>query len=137
MPFHIPELICYRLRLPSDQPQNEIISDVEKCSGFLKSLEQRWSGAARSRAIVEKLLEDYRNNPTALSSQTTRQGDETSSIQNESWVASAGKRPFEPFSDNVPTESVDDDFYFNQLLGTELFAFENANTGLMGPWGRL
>lgn len=110
---------------------------MEKCAGFLKSLEQRWSGAARSRAIVEKLLEDYRNNSTGLSSQVNRQGEGSSSLQNDSWVGSAGKRPFEPFPNNVPTEPVEDDFYFNQLLGTELFAFENANTGLMGPWGRL
>lgn len=83
---------------------------------------------------MEKLLEDCRN--AAASSQVTRQGEGDASFHN-TWAGFNGKRPFEPFADSVPSEAVDDDFYLNQLLGTELFAFENANTGLMGPWGRL
>lgn len=57
--------------------------------------------------------------------------------QNGPWTGTAEKRPFEAFPDGLPTDPAEDDFYLNQLLGTELFAFENANTGLMGPWGRL
>jgi hypothetical protein len=39
----------------------DILLDVLKCIKFLSNLEQRWSGASRSRVIIEQLLDSYRN----------------------------------------------------------------------------
>ncbi|KZL87105.1 zn 2cys6 transcription factor [Colletotrichum incanum] len=44
------------LRIPLDRTNNEIFDDVERCAASLKDLEPRWSGASRSRAIIEQLL---------------------------------------------------------------------------------
>lgn len=125
-----------RLRLPSESPQSETIADVEKCAGFLKDLEQRWSGAARSRAIIERLLADYCLEPVAADPQTIdlpAEYDSTVAMQGGNGAGTAGKRTFNEFD----VELGDDDLYLNQVLGSELFAFENTDPGLMGPWGRL
>ena len=37
-----------------------IIGDAEKCVGYLHNLEFHWSGASRSRAIIEHLIAESR-----------------------------------------------------------------------------
>lgn len=132
----------FRLRLPSDQQYRlEVIADVEKCAGFLKDLEQRWTGAARSRVIVEKLLSDYRNpatRPDLQSNNPSRLAENSGGFQeNNRWAESTDRRGFNLFEETSALDAGAEDFYFDQTLGSELFAFENPDSGLAGPWGRL
>lgn len=137
-------LIDCRLRLPSDCSQAETIADVQKCAGFLKDLEQRWSGAARSRAIIERLLADYCSESFGAADaqqQSTATLDLPvlfdGAMSAGSGVAQAGKRTFGDLDAGTALDLGDDDMYMSQVLGSELFAFENMDPGLMGPWGRL
>jgi hypothetical protein len=41
---------------PGIHPDNKTVEDVSRCIGFLTDLESRWSGASRSKAIIERLL---------------------------------------------------------------------------------
>lgn len=129
----------HRLRLPPESPATETVQDVERCAGFLKDLEQRWSGAARSRDIIERLLADYC--AESLSRQTL--ADQPSSVaqgsapEGNGTPAGAGKRPFSQYDAGSSLDIGEEDFYMNQVLGSELFAFENTDPGLIGPWGRL
>jgi hypothetical protein len=46
-----------RLRIPAKlYGDRRIIDDIQKCITLLADLESRWSGAGRSRAIIERLL---------------------------------------------------------------------------------
>lgn len=47
-------------RMPGFSPDSQAVSDAERCVGFLKDLDTRWSGALRSRAIIFCLLEEFR-----------------------------------------------------------------------------
>ncbi|OHF02882.1 hypothetical protein CORC01_01640 [Colletotrichum orchidophilum] len=49
------------LRVPLDRSSQVILEDAEKCAKSLKDLEPRWSGAKRSREIIEQLLVRRRN----------------------------------------------------------------------------
>jgi hypothetical protein len=60
------------MRLPTTPPGIDIIPDVEKCVQFLNDFESRWSGARRSKAIVEQLLAEYRQKATTIDSQESR-----------------------------------------------------------------
>ncbi|KAK1635549.1 fungal-specific transcription factor domain-containing protein [Colletotrichum phormii] len=44
------------LRVPLDRSNAALLEDAEKCAQSLKDLEPRWSGAKRSREIIEQLL---------------------------------------------------------------------------------
>lgn len=69
MHLRVPECIsliadlCYEnsLRMPSSHCKPEVLDDVDKCVTFLKDMEIRWSGAKRSRVIIEQLLQHQRS----------------------------------------------------------------------------
>ncbi|KAK1657541.1 fungal-specific transcription factor domain-containing protein [Colletotrichum godetiae] len=44
------------LRVPLDRSNAALLEDAKKCAQSLKDLEPRWSGAKRSREIIEQLL---------------------------------------------------------------------------------
>ena len=56
-----------RMRMPATLPNPETIADVERCISLLRDLEQRWTGALRSRDIIEQLLREYGNKTTSPS----------------------------------------------------------------------
>ncbi|KAH6691479.1 fungal-specific transcription factor domain-containing protein [Plectosphaerella plurivora] len=126
------------LRLPPENTQADVIADVERCAGFLKHLEQRWSGAARSRAIVEKLLADYRDAAASGRSGSHRVGFPQGALSGQN-LASSGKRTFTVFDEQTPSLELGGDVFdlnMNSMLGFELFQFDGAEPGLLGPWGR-
>jgi hypothetical protein len=91
-----------------DHPQVQTRPDVEKCVSFLTDLEMTWSGAGKSRAIIEQLLRDPRRG-TASSSEMVN------------------KRSFAEFDD---TEV----FSWDQLPGSELFTYEASGADLLNEW---
>ncbi|KAH8668463.1 fungal-specific transcription factor domain-containing protein [Xylariales sp. PMI_506] len=90
------------------QPRDQVLPDVEKCVGFLKDLEMTWSGAARSRAIIEQLL----HNP------------------GRSAEATAAALRYRPQTDFESTEVLS----WVQLPGSELFTFGQSSADLLNAW---
>ncbi|KAK0373625.1 hypothetical protein CLIM01_08996 [Colletotrichum limetticola] len=78
------------LRVPIDRSNPALLEDAEKCARSLKDLEPRWSGAKRSREIIEKLL-DRRRSEIAGDSLTCRGNEGRNSPEN---ARRADKRPF-------------------------------------------
>ncbi|KAK1445826.1 hypothetical protein CMEL01_10069 [Colletotrichum melonis] len=78
------------LRVPIDRSNPALLEDAEKCARSLKDLEPRWSGAKRSREIIEKLL-DRRRSEIAGDSLTCRGNEGRHSPEN---ARRADKRPF-------------------------------------------
>ncbi|EXF84159.1 hypothetical protein CFIO01_05662 [Colletotrichum fioriniae PJ7] len=78
------------LRVPIDRSNPALLEDAEKCARSLKDLEPRWSGAKRSREIIEKLLV-RRRSEIAGDSPTCRGNGGRHSPEN---ARRANKRPF-------------------------------------------
>ncbi|UQC90020.1 uncharacterized protein CLUP02_15551 [Colletotrichum lupini] len=78
------------LRVPIDRSNPALLEDAEKCARSLKDLEPRWSGAQRSREIIEKLLV-RRRSEIAGDSLTYRGNEGRHSTENS---RRANKRPF-------------------------------------------
>ncbi|KAL4409672.1 hypothetical protein CABS03_09511 [Colletotrichum abscissum] len=78
------------LRVPIDRSNPALLEDAEKCARSLKDIEPRWSGAKRSREIIEKLLV-RRRSEIAGDSPTCRGNESRHSPEN---ARRANKRPF-------------------------------------------
>ncbi|KAK7447991.1 hypothetical protein Landi51_06794 [Colletotrichum acutatum] len=78
------------LRVPIDLSNPALLEDAEKCARSLKDLEPRWSGASRSREIIEQLLV-RRRSEMAEDSPTRRGNEDRYSPEN---ARRANKRPF-------------------------------------------
>ncbi|KAK6366321.1 hypothetical protein LTS17_010827 [Exophiala oligosperma] len=117
------------IRIPSSQPRHEIIEDVEKCVSFLKGLEARWSGASRSRSIIERLLENYRH-------RTSTEGYQEGDLLQQSRVGQGYKRTFTDFMGVDLGETVDESVLWHQLAGPELFMWEGNDPGGLSLWDR-
>lgn len=102
---------------------------MEKCVSFLRGLEARWSGASRSRSIIERLLEKYRNH-------TTAEGYQEGDLIQQSRLGTGNKRTFTDFMGGDFGETVDESVIWHQLAGPELFMWEGNDSGVLGLWDR-
>lgn len=117
--------------MPTPEPNSQTIPEVERCVRFLKDLELRWSGARRSRAIIEQLLAENRRKATAAAPRG-EQGYYRNGVEGEvsgPGTGMGGKRSFEEF-EGVAEEPL----FWHQVPGSELFGFENVDPGLFS-WG--
>ena len=111
--------------MPSAQPNNQTVEDVEKCVSFLKDLELLWSGASRSRAIIEQLLAEYRNRTPNDSQRRLHMQDQ---------VVGSNKRSFAEFEASNPVDTGEEFFFWQQIAAPEFFAFEGADPDLFNSW---
>lgn len=115
--------------MPTPEPNAQTIPEVERCVRFLKDLELRWSGARRSRAIIEQLLaENRRKAAAAAAAPRGEQGYYRNGVDGEVPGPGAGigsKRSFEEF-EGVGEEPL----FWHQIPGSELFGFESVDPGL-------
>ncbi|KAI8941622.1 hypothetical protein NX059_002835 [Plenodomus lindquistii] len=112
------------LRLPPSYADGEIVQYVEKCIRFLKDLEQRWSGASRSRVIIEQLLVTYRH---AAPTHVGVRAAEQQSVSRPQ--PSANKRTFADFEDIT---SVGENTLWRQFYDPDLFGFDFSAPVLLG-----
>lgn len=107
----------------SKQPtDSQTRTDVEMCISLLKDLEARWSGASRSRTIIENLLEES-------SRQKNSTGENETVDATHDW-ASGTKRPLSEMEGNMNTnleDSIWRDIPWSDLL--------DGNDGQLGQWG--
>ena len=111
--------------MPAAQPNSQTIEDVEKCVSFLKDLELLWSGASRSRAIIEQLLVEYRNRTS-----TNPQGRHHTQDQ----LVGSNKRSFAEFETSNTADTGEEFFFWQQIAGPEFFAFEATDPDLFSSW---
>jgi hypothetical protein len=90
------------------RPKDQSLADVDKCMNFLKDLEVTWSGAGKSRAIIEQLLHDP--------------GRDLKSTERPTL-----KRSWAEFD-------VSEGLSWDQLPASELFSYEASGTDLLGRW---
>lgn len=114
--------------MPTPEPNAQIIPEVERCVRFLKDLELRWSGARRSRTIIEQLLAENRRKAAAAAAPRGEQGYHRNGAEGNvsgHGAGVAGKRSFEEF-EGVAEEPL----FWHQIPGSELFGFESVDPGL-------
>ncbi|SPO02311.1 uncharacterized protein DNG_04984 [Cephalotrichum gorgonifer] len=123
------------LRMPTAQPDPQTISDVEKCIRFLSELEPRWTGARRSRAIIEQLLAQYRSKAAAMAAGEAPgfQGYFRNGTEGEApgGTGTGTKRTYEEFGAVAEEEQ---QLFWHQIPGSELFPSESVDPGLFS-WG--
>ena len=118
--------------MPTAEPNPQTIPEVERCVRFLKDLELRWSGARRSRAIIEQLLAENRRKAAAASAPRGEQGSYRTGAEADVPGPGTGlgaKRSFEEF-EGIGEEPL----FWHQIPGSELFGFESVDPGLFS-WG--
>lgn len=116
--------------MPSSHCKPEVLDDVEKCIAFLKDMEVRWSGAKRSRAFIEQLLQHQRSKPAL----------ERNAGQSQSGVAPAqakkhiNKRNLDDF-EATNTPRAGGNFLSGEIPEFDLFPFDPLDPVLFSSWG--
>lgn len=110
------------LRVPSSHSSLRLLDDVGKCIAFLKDMEVRWSGAKRSRLIIEKLLQHQR----------IKLAPEHNDNQSQSSISPAQERS------NINKRTLDDLEDTNTMWGeqseSDLFPFNPLDPVLFASW---
>ncbi|KAK9777755.1 putative Transcription factor domain-containing protein [Seiridium cardinale] len=91
------------LRMPGS-PRDQALADVQKCVTFLKDLEVTWSGASKSRAIIEQLMRDPPTRSESLNKRSLAEFEETEA------------------------------FTWDQVPGAELFTYDVSGADLLNAW---
>ena len=111
--------------MPCSQHNAETIQDVERCTTVLKDLEPRWSGARRSRVIIENLLLEHRRRQAPPDD--GRSGDQWQ--ENPSGENAAGgngnKRTFSSIydADRGGNNALEEGLFWNQFVVPEMVCF--------------
>ncbi|KZL75151.1 transcriptional regulatory protein [Colletotrichum tofieldiae] len=118
------------LRIPLDRTNNEIFRDVERCAASLKDLEPRWSGASRSRAIIEQLLLHRRTEIIGVPGGSNGNTDDIPTTPSSSRVQ---KRKLADFDNSLSSSTGND-----HLLGSgsipESLEYNHLDTLLFPSW---
>lgn len=101
--------------MSSSLQSEDVIGDIEKCIQFLTNLEQRWSGASRSRVIIEQLLALHRHHYSSTSVEQAQVGRDYSS------TSSKRKLPDFESEDNL---FLDDSMFWQGMPGSDLLEMD-------------
>ncbi|KAK2764158.1 hypothetical protein CKAH01_15835 [Colletotrichum kahawae] len=123
-------LNLYRLRMPSTHSSPEVLEDVKKCVSFLKDVEVRWSGAKRSRIIIEQLLQHQRNK-LALERNSCQSQASLSPAQSK---RNTNKRTLDDFEGTNTPRPGGENFLWGEIPGSELFPFDPLDPVLFSSW---
>lgn len=111
--------------MPSSHCSPEVLDDVEKCIAFLKDVEIRWSGAKRSRIIIEQLLQHQRRK-LALERNA---GQSQSGVSPAPAKRNSNKRTLDDFEiTNAPRAG--ENSLWDEIPGSELFPFDPLDPAL-------
>lgn len=105
--------------MPSSHRNPEVLNDVGKCVAFLKDVEVRWSGAKRSRVIIEQLLQHQRRK-LALERDA---GQSQSSVSPGLAKRNTNKRTLDDF-EATNTPRAGEKSLWDEIPGSELFPFD-------------
>lgn len=115
--------------MPSSHCKPEVLDDVEKCIAFLKDMEVRWSGAKRSRVIIEQLLQ-YQRSRLAVERNTSQSQSDVSPAQAK---RNNKKRRLDDFQvTNTPRAGAS--FLWGEIPSSELFPFDPLDPVLSSSW---
>ena len=129
--------VNFSVRMPRQESEDgNVLGDVAKCVSILKGLEERWSGAARSCAIVERLMAHHVNTGGGFNSNNSFETDVHQSHGDDSG-GSSEKRYYNELEHSAMLDFGGDQPYLNQLLGSELFGFESPDDSSFGMWGAM
>lgn len=109
--------------MPSSHRNPEILNDVGKCVAFLKDVEVRWSGAKRSRIIIEQLLQRQRRK-LALERDA---GQSHSSVSPALAKRNINKRTLDDF-EVTNTPRAGENFVWDEIPGSEVFPFDSLDS---------
>ncbi|KAF0331895.1 fungal specific transcription factor domain-containing protein [Colletotrichum asianum] len=118
------------LRMPSSHSNPEVLDDVKKCVSFLKDVEVRWSGAKRSRVIIEQLLQHQRSK-LALEHNTRQSQTSISPVQSK---RNTNKRTLDDFEGRNTPRTGGENFLWGEIPGSELFPFDPLDPVLFSSW---
>ncbi|KAH9233218.1 hypothetical protein K456DRAFT_1911426 [Colletotrichum gloeosporioides 23] len=118
------------LRMPSSHSNPEVLDDVKKCVSFLKDVEVRWSGAKRSRVIIEQLLQHQRSK-LALEHNTCQSQTSISPVQSK---RNTNKRTLDDFEGTNTPRTGGENFLWGEIPGSELFPFDPLDPVLFSSW---
>jgi hypothetical protein len=105
--------------MPPSHYNPEVLDDVGKCVAFLQDVEVRWSGAKRSRDIIEQLLQHQRSK-LALGRNA---GQSQSSVSPARAKRNINKRTLDDFEvKNTPRAG--ENLLWGEIPGSELFPFD-------------
>lgn len=109
--------------MPSSHCRPEFLDDVGKCVAFLKDMEVRWSGAKRSRIIIEQLLQ-HKRSKLAVQRDTNQSQPDVSPAEPK---RNNNKRKLDDFQTGNA-------FLWGEVPGSELFSFDPLDPVLFSPW---
>ncbi|KAH8895557.1 hypothetical protein GQ53DRAFT_715269 [Thozetella sp. PMI_491] len=117
------------LRMSTQPLERETIADAKRCINFLRELEPRWSGAGRSRAIIEQLLAAYYQRANGLGREQAAE---------EATPADSGNGPESrkrTFADVYEGSIQAVDPFSEELPWSEIVALDARDIGFTGSWG--
>jgi hypothetical protein len=118
MSFAVFLTICLRLRMPAPHGDAEMVANAEKCVQLLSDLEPLWSGASRGRAIVARLLAEYRTKRAIAEATVATPAGTNPATQA---LGNGVKRGFGEYQED---EANDDALLWQQIPGFELLNFD-------------
>lgn len=116
--------------MPSSHCKPEVLDDVEKCVAFLKDVEVRWSGAKRSRIIIEQLLQHQRSK-LAVERNASQSRSDVSPAQPKRNNKKRRLGDFEVTDSPRAGESS----LWGEILSSKLFPFDPLGPVLFSSWG--
>lgn len=128
--WHVSLYEINSLRMPPELSNDGVLEDVKKCAEILKDLEFRWSGAKRSRAIIEQLLLHHGNTAAHVTSVNHDSNDAIPPPK----VLRGSKRPFDDFEDTVSSAPENENLVWGDVPGSEIFHFDPLDPFLFTSW---
>lgn len=115
--------------MPPSHCKPENFDVVEKCITFLKDMEIRWSGAKRSRVIIEQLLQHQRSR-LAVERNTSHSQSDVSPAQTK---RNNNKRRLDDF-EVTDTPRAGENLLWGEIPSSELFPFDPLDPVLFSSW---